>query len=104
MCLGRACETRTGDTPQSKRQRQRRRPPGILMTTPESLALLLSYYDAPQVFGNMKCVAIDALNAFVGPKRSARDELTEEAERCGMQTMTQPWLGGRLTKFRTAKD
>ncbi|HEY9536048.1 MAG TPA: ligase-associated DNA damage response DEXH box helicase [Kiloniellaceae bacterium] len=69
MGLAIACETRTGDTPQSKRQRQRRRPPGILMTTPESLALLLSYYDAPQVFGNLKCVAIDELHAFAGTKR-----------------------------------
>src|ERR1700759_5063355 len=36
-------ETRTGDTPQAKRERQRKMPPNILMTTPESLALLLSY-------------------------------------------------------------
>jgi ATP-dependent Lhr-like helicase len=39
-------ETRTGDTPQSRRLRQRERPPHLLMTTPESLALLLSYPDA----------------------------------------------------------
>src|SRR3546814_18085348 len=70
MGLAIACETRTGDTPQSKRQRQRRRPPGILMTTPESLALLPSYYDAPQVFGNLKCVVIDKLPAFAGTPRA----------------------------------
>jgi len=46
MGLDIECETRTGDTPHSKRQRQRRKPPQFLMTTPESLALLLSYYDA----------------------------------------------------------
>jgi ATP-dependent Lhr-like helicase len=69
MGLAIACETRTGDTPQSKRQRQRRQPPGILMTTPESLALLISYYDAPQVFANLKCVVIDELHAFAGTKR-----------------------------------
>jgi ATP-dependent helicase Lhr and Lhr-like helicase len=69
MGLEIACETRTGDTPHSKRQRQRRKPPGILMTTPESLALLLSYYDAPQVFANLKCVVIDELHAFAGTKR-----------------------------------
>ena len=63
------CETRTGDTPQSKRQRQRRRPPAILMTTPESLALLLSYYDAPQVFAGLKCVVVDELHALAGTKR-----------------------------------
>ena len=69
MGLAIACETRTGDTPQSKRQRQRRKPPGILMTTPESLALLLSYYDAPEVFAGLKCVVIDELHAFAGTKR-----------------------------------
>jgi ATP-dependent Lhr-like helicase len=40
-------ETRTGDTPVSKRQRQRRDPPDILLTTPEQLALLLASDDAP---------------------------------------------------------
>src|SRR4029077_15711288 len=39
-------ESGTGDTPQSRRLRQRERPPDLLMTTPESLALLLSYPDA----------------------------------------------------------
>src|SRR5262249_4149258 len=40
-------ETRTGDTPTSRRQRQRRDPPDILLTTPEQLALLLASPDAP---------------------------------------------------------
>src|SRR5262249_56067842 len=40
-------ESRTGDTPQSRRLRQRERPPDLLMTTPESLALLLSYPAPP---------------------------------------------------------
>ena len=69
MDLAIPCETRTGDTPQSKRQRQRRKPPAILMTTPESLALLLSYYDAPEVFAGLKCVIIDELHALAGTKR-----------------------------------
>ncbi len=64
-----ACETRTGDTPHGKRQRQRRRPPHFLLTTPESLALLLSYHDAPQVFGQVACVVIDELHALAGNKR-----------------------------------
>lgn len=69
MGLAIPCETRTGDTPQSKRQRQRRKPPAILMTTPESLALLLSYYDAPEVFAGLRCVIIDELHALAGTKR-----------------------------------
>jgi ATP-dependent Lhr-like helicase len=63
------CETRTGDTPQHKRQRQRKRPPEILMTTPESLALLLSYADAPRIFGNLERVVIDELHALANTKR-----------------------------------
>src|SRR3546814_19611333 len=41
---------------------------------------------------------------FVGTKRSARDAIKEEAARCGMPYMTQRWLGGTLTNFRTVKD
>ncbi|MGY0504313.1 30S ribosomal protein S2 [Luteimonas sp. e5] len=40
---------------------------------------------------------------FVGTKRSARDAIKEEAERCGMPFMTQRWLGGTLTNFATIK-
>lgn len=40
---------------------------------------------------------------FVGTKRSARDVVKEEAERCGMPYMTQRWLGGTLTNFATVK-
>jgi ATP-dependent Lhr-like helicase len=43
-------EDRTGDTPQSQRRRQRADPPHILLTTPESLALMLSWDDAPRIF------------------------------------------------------
>src|SRR5262249_24402595 len=47
-------ETRTGDTPASKRMRQRRYPPDILLTTPEQIALLLSTADAPYLFVTLK--------------------------------------------------
>lgn len=40
---------------------------------------------------------------FLGTKRSARDAIKEEAERCGMPYMTQRWLGGTLTNFATVK-
>jgi ATP-dependent Lhr-like helicase len=64
-----ACETRTGDTPQAKRRRQRSRPPQLLMTTPESLALLLSYHDAPRVFAGLNAVVVDELHALADNKR-----------------------------------
>ena len=41
---------------------------------------------------------------FVGTKRSARDSIKEEAERCGMPYMAMRWLGGTLTNFRTVKQ
>jgi ATP-dependent Lhr-like helicase len=62
-------ETRTGDTPASKRQRQRRDPPDILLTTPEQLALLLASADAPFLFGTLKRVVLDELHSLVVSKR-----------------------------------
>jgi ATP-dependent Lhr-like helicase len=62
-------ETRTGDTPTSRRQRQRRYPPDILLTTPEQLALLLSSDDAPFLFGSLKRIVLDELHALVTSKR-----------------------------------
>jgi len=62
-------ETRTGDTPASKRMRQRRYPPDILLTTPEQLALLLSTADAPYLFGTIRRIVLDELHALVTSKR-----------------------------------
>ena len=62
-------ETRTGDTPVSKRTRQRKDPPDILLTTPEQLALLLASADAPYLFGTLKRVILDELHALVTSKR-----------------------------------
>src|SRR4030095_14291486 len=63
-------ETRTGDTPASKRKTQRRGPPHILLTTPEQLALILASPDAPYLFGSLKRVVLDELHALVTSKRS----------------------------------
>jgi ATP-dependent helicase Lhr and Lhr-like helicase len=69
MALPVRIETRTGDTPTSKRQRQRRDPPHILLTTPEQLALLLASADAPFLFGSLQRVILDELHALVTSKR-----------------------------------
>ncbi|WP_421862230.1 ligase-associated DNA damage response DEXH box helicase [Parvibaculum sp.] len=69
MGLDISIETRTGDTPQNRRQRQRREPPDILMTTPEQLALLLSYPDAGVFFGSLSCIVLDELHALANSKR-----------------------------------
>ncbi|WP_255591469.1 ligase-associated DNA damage response DEXH box helicase [Geminicoccus harenae] len=62
-------ETRTGDTPQNRRARQKRRPPDILLTTPESLALMLSWTDAAERFAHLDAVIVDELHALAETKR-----------------------------------
>jgi len=62
-------ETRTGDTSADARARQRSHPPDILLTTPESLSLLLSQEDAPHIFRRLDRVVIDEVHAFGTGKR-----------------------------------
>ncbi len=62
-------ETRSGDTPSDRKARQRVRPPQILLTTPESLSLLLSYPDSDLLFEGLKTVVIDEIHAFAREKR-----------------------------------
>lgn len=62
-------EDRTGDTSYVQRRRQRADPPEILLTTPESLALLLSYEDAPRIFQSLQRVIVDELHALAESKR-----------------------------------
>ncbi|MBI3708823.1 MAG: ligase-associated DNA damage response DEXH box helicase [Proteobacteria bacterium] len=112
MALPIRAETRTGDTPSAKRARQRRKPPQILMTTPESLALFLSYPEAPQIFGNLACIVIDELHALANTKRGdlfalglARlGGLAPAARRVGLSaTIADPdglarWLGSGMDR------
>ena len=62
-------EDRTGDTSQTQKKRQRADPPHILLTTPESLALLTSYEDAPRMFAGLKRVIVDEIHALAESKR-----------------------------------
>lgn len=62
-------ETRSGDTPSDRKARQRARPPHILLTTPESLSLLLSYPESSQLFAGLRRVVIDEIHAFATTKR-----------------------------------
>ncbi|MFA9387468.1 MAG: ligase-associated DNA damage response DEXH box helicase [Methyloceanibacter sp.] len=69
MGLAIKLETRTGDTPPSRRARQRILPPDILLTTPEQIALMLSHKSAAELFGGLKCVILDELHALASSKR-----------------------------------
>ncbi len=62
-------ETRSGDTPSDRKKRQRARPPHVLLTTPESLSLLLSYPDSFELFRGLKRVVVDEVHAFATGKR-----------------------------------
>ncbi len=69
MALAVTVETRTGDTPAARRQRQRHAPPDFLLTTPEQLALLIAHPKSPQLFEGLKTVVLDELHALYNSKR-----------------------------------
>jgi len=62
-------ETRTGDTSPARKARQRVRPPDILLTTPEQVALMLSHADAAQALAGLETVILDELHALAPTKR-----------------------------------
>jgi ATP-dependent Lhr-like helicase len=62
-------ESRTGDTPSDRKARQRVKPPHMLLTTPESLSLLLSHKDSAYLFENLKTIIVDEVHAFATGKR-----------------------------------
>jgi ATP-dependent Lhr-like helicase len=62
-------ESRTGDTKQSKKQRQRDNPPDILLTTPEQLALFCAWGGARAYFADLKCIVLDEVHAIWSGKR-----------------------------------
>lgn len=62
-------ETRSGDTPSDRKARQRANPPHVLLTTPESLSLLLSYPESATLFAGLKRIVIDEVHAFANGKR-----------------------------------
>ena len=69
MGLDISIETRSGDTSTGKRQRQRVKPPNILLTTPEQLALLLAHEDGAWLFANLRQILLDELHALAPSKR-----------------------------------
>src|ERR1700712_2800356 len=62
-------ETRTGDTASATKARQRVKPPQMLLTTPESLSLLLSYPESAEMFASLRTIVIDEVHAFAPSKR-----------------------------------
>jgi ATP-dependent Lhr-like helicase len=67
--LGLRVETRTGDTSHERKARQRADPPHILLTTPESLSLLLTWPEAPRIVEGLDTVIVDEIHALAPGKR-----------------------------------
>ncbi|MEJ2651815.1 MAG: crosslink repair DNA glycosylase YcaQ family protein [Gammaproteobacteria bacterium] len=71
-------QVRTGDTPQGERERMRRQPPHILVTTPESLYILLSSDSGRRMLATVRSVLVDEIHAVAGNKRGAHLTLSLE--------------------------
>ncbi|MGH8496216.1 MAG: DEAD/DEAH box helicase [Gammaproteobacteria bacterium] len=69
---------RTGDTPQYERQKMRRQPPHILVTTPESAYILLTSASGRDMLASVRTVIVDEIHAVAGSKRGAHLSLTLE--------------------------
>ena len=81
---------RTGDTPQSERERMRRKPPHILVTTPESLYILLTSVSGRKMLASTRTVIVDEIHAMAPNKRGAHLSLSLER--------LQHLAGGQLTR------
>jgi len=70
-----AVGSRTGDTGTTERSRQRKRLPEVLVTTPESLTLLLTRSNAAELFSDLRCVIVDEWHELIASKRGVQVEL-----------------------------
>lgn len=118
MGLDLRIETRTGDTPASKRTRQRQRPPDILLTTPEQIALFCAQENAEAFFADLKAIIVDEVHALAPSKRgdllalglAAISKYAPEARRIGLSATVKDvegharWLArqdGKAPRFAT---
>ena len=107
-------ESRTGDTPQSARRRMQRSPPEILITTPETLNILLTSKSGRRLLTGLRCVILDEVHAVAAGKRgvhliTAVERLTMlsgEIQRIALSATVRPldrmarWVGGFTTEGR----
>src|SRR5712664_2730364 len=104
-------DVRTGDTPASKRQAIIRKPPHILVTTPESLYLLLTSQSGRKVLGTVRTLVVDEIHAVVGNRRGSHLALTMERlatlvkgplQRIGLSATQKPIE--EVAKFLVGRD
>ncbi len=97
-------ESRTGDTSTALRARQRRRLPTALITTPESLALLLARSDAPDIFTDLRLVVVDEWHELMGTKRGVLVELALARLRFHQPTVRTWGLSATIGNLTDAAD
>ncbi len=102
---------RTGDTPQSARARMLRKSPHILITTPESLHIMLTTVRGRGMFSGVRAVIVDEIHAIAGSKRGAHlaltlerlDRLCDEApQRIGLSATQRPL--DEIARFLVGQD
>lgn len=104
MGLAWTIELRTGDTPQSIRRKQKDRLPTVLVTTPESLTLLLSYPDAREKFKTLRCVVADEWHELMGSKRGVQLELALARLRSWLPALRTWGVSATLGNLEQARD
>ena len=97
-------ESRTGDTSSAVRARQRRRLPTALVTTPESLSLLLSREDAATLFGDVRLTVVDEWHELLGGKRGVQVELALARLRALRPTMRTWGLSATIGNLEEAAE
>ncbi|HYC30970.1 MAG TPA: DEAD/DEAH box helicase, partial [Gemmatimonadales bacterium] len=97
-------ESRTGDTPARVRARQRERLPTALVTTPESLSLLLTREDVESLFEHLELVVVDEWHELMASKRGAQTELALARLRRFRPGLRTFGLSATLGNLDTARD
>lgn len=96
---------RTGDTSQKERQRQKRQMPHLLITTPESLQLLLASKNYPKTFKNCRAVVVDEWHELLGTKRGVQMELALSRLKAVQQQMLRIWgISATIGNLEQARD
>lgn len=98
------CGIRTGDTPASEKQRQDRRLPEILITTPESLHVLLAKKGSGQRFGGLEVLVVDEWHDLLGTKRGVQLELAAALFRSRWPALRIWGISATIGNLEEAKD
>ena len=97
-------ESRTSDTSAALRARQSKRLPTALITTPESLSLLLTREDARELFSDLRVVVVDEWHELMGSKRGVQVELALARLRCLKPDLRTWGLSATIGNLNQAKE